>query len=167
MALVIFPPKEELADDESASTPSYTLAGGNTAHNNSIYSYPNVALNHSATSITSTTGLTWTAGTGLNSPWANTASPWLGNGITSDSNDAGRLTLNGDRADVEINGKSLLKTLQALEERLNILVPNPELEAEWEELKVLGDQYRALEAKLKEQGEMWAKLKAMPPPEVK
>jgi flagellar motility protein MotE (MotC chaperone) len=47
-----------------------------------------------------------------------------------------------------------------------MLVPNPELETEWEELRKLGEQYRALEAKLTEQGEMWTKLKAMPPPEI-
>jgi flagellar motility protein MotE (MotC chaperone) len=51
-----------------------------------------------------------------------------------------------------------------LEERLNILVPNFELEKEWNELKELGDKYRALEAKFKEQSKMWEKLKEMPPP---
>jgi flagellar motility protein MotE (MotC chaperone) len=90
----------------------------------------------------------------------------LGNGITSDPAGTGRLKLTGEGADVEINGKSLSKTIQALEQRLNMLVPNPELETEWEELRKLGEQYRALEAKLTEQGEMWTKLKAMPPPEI-
>ena len=40
------------------------------------------------------------------------------------------------------------------------------MEKEWDQLRELGEQYRALEAKLKEQGEMWAKLKAMPAPEI-
>jgi len=30
----------------------------------------------------------------------------------------------------------------------------------------LGEQYRAMEIKLQEQGDMWAKLKAMPPPDI-
>jgi len=47
---------------------------------------------------------------------------------------------------------------------LNILRPNPELEKEWDQLRELGEQYRELEKKLQEQSDMWAKLKAMPPP---
>lgn len=81
------------------------------------------------------------------------------------TNASGQLNLDGDDADIKVNGRSLTEAIQKLEERLNVLVPNPELEKEWNELKELGDKYRALEAKLKEQGEMWAKLKAMPPPE--
>lgn len=75
------------------------------------------------------------------------------------------INLEGDDADIKIRGQSLCETIQRLEERLNVLVPNPELEKEWDELKELGDKYRSLEAKLKEQGEMWKKLKEMPPPE--
>ena len=73
------------------------------------------------------------------------------------------LALNGDDADIRINGISLTDVLKNIEQRLNILRPNTELEAEWSQLRELGDQYRALEAKLTEQGDMWAKLKAMPP----
>lgn len=87
----------------------------------------------------------------------NNASPWATNAST-------KIQLQGDDADIEINGKSLARTIQALEERLNVLVPNPELEKEWDELKKLGDKYRKLETELKEKGEMWAKLKSMPPP---
>jgi hypothetical protein len=103
-----------------------------------------------------TTGGTYTinSGTGISN-----ASPW------ATVNASTKIQLEGEDADIEINGKSLAKTIQVLEERLNILVPNPKLEKEWEELKALGDQYRALEAKLKEQTEMWKKLKEMPPPQ--
>jgi hypothetical protein len=66
--------------------------------------------------------------------------------------------LDGEGADIDINGKSLLKTLEALEERLNILVPNPELETEWAELKQLGDAYRKLEQDLIEKAAMWQVL---------
>ena len=86
--------------------------------------------------------------------------PW-----TTTTNSSTKIHLEGENADIEINGKSLARTIQALEERLNVLVPNPELEKEWDELKELGDKYRKLEAELKEKGEMWAKLKSMPPPE--
>ena len=99
----------------------------------------------------SATGYTWTNGTGTTiaaNPWATTTS-------------TGKLNLEGDDADIVINGVSLVDILR---DRLNVMIPNPKLEKEWDQLKELGDQYRALEAKLKEQGDMWAKLKAMPPP---
>ena len=85
-----------------------------------------------------------------------TASPW------TTTTQSGRVEINGDNADLVINGVSLMEILQ---DRLNIMMPNPALEKEWDQLRELGDQYRALEAKLKEQGDMWAKLKSMPPPD--
>jgi hypothetical protein len=106
------------------------------------------------------------ANTTASQPWYTTSSPYIGNGITGNPSEAGKLTLNGENADIEVNGQSLLGMIRRIEERLNILTPNPKMEEEWDQLKELGDQYRALEAKLKEQGDMWAKLKAMPPPEI-
>ena len=91
-------------------------------------------------------GYTYTTGTGGGSPWASTSS-------------VGKLTLDSDDADIIIKGRSLNKTIQALEERLNILVPNSELEKEWNELKELGDKYRRLEAELEEKAKMWTALK--------
>ena len=96
--------------------------------------------------------------TGLNT---NTGPYTIGSGV---SNASTKIQLDGENADIEINGKSLARAIEALEERLNILVPNPELEKEWDELKELGNKYRTLEAKLKEQSKMWQKLKEMPPP---
>jgi hypothetical protein len=57
--------------------------------------------------------------------------------------------------DLILDGVSLK---QLLEERLNMMVPNPELEKEWHELKKLGDQYRKLETDLKEKAKMWKAL---------
>jgi hypothetical protein len=79
----------------------------------------------------------------------------------------GRMSLKGDKADLDINGKSLTAWMERVEERLNILTPNPELEKEWDELRRLGERYRKLEKKCKEKAEVWNKLKAMPKPEVK
>ena len=83
-------------------------------------------------------------------------SAWLNN------TNSGKLNLNGDEADIVINGVSLMDLLK---DRLNIMIPDPRLEKEWDELKALGDQYRALQKKLEEQSEMWVKLKSMPPPD--
>jgi hypothetical protein len=57
--------------------------------------------------------------------------------------------------------------LHRIEERLNILTPNKKLEAEWDQLRELGEQYRELEKKLNEQSKMWETLKKMPPPDIK
>ena len=79
----------------------------------------------------------------------------------------GRMSLRGKNADLDINGKSLKDWMDKVEERLNILTPNPELEKEWDDLRRLGERYRKLEKKCKEKAEVWKKLKAMPKPEVK
>ena len=81
--------------------------------------------------------------------------------ITSTPN--GTLDLRGEGADVKINGVSLTGVLKNIEQRLNILRPNIELEAEWSQLRELGDQYRRLETELKEKSLMWNKLNAIPP----
>jgi hypothetical protein len=80
---------------------------------------------------------------------------------------SGRMELKGDGADLTINGKSLKNWMERVEERLNILTPNPELEKEWDELRRLGERYRKLEKKCKEKAEVWNKLKSMPKPEIK
>jgi hypothetical protein len=71
----------------------------------------------------------------------------------------GHLELRGDTADIVINGVSLKETLEGIQARLNILRPNPELEAEWDELQALGEQYRRLEAQLLEKQQMWSTLR--------
>lgn len=99
---------------------------------------------------------TWTTGTnGID--WS------IGSNIQSNS---GKVSIFGPNADIEVNGRSLMNAIDALEQRLNILVPNPELEKEWDELKQLGDRYRELEKQCKEKGEMWKKLKQMPPEQI-
>ena len=103
--------------------------------------------------------------TGSNAMWTtnSTAVDWSTLTVGSVTPSA-TLTLKGDNADIDINGKSLMKTLEALEDRLNWLQPNPDMEAEWDELRELGERYRELEKKCREKGDMWAKLKAMPAP---
>jgi hypothetical protein len=123
-----------------ANTPIYsnTLVGGG-------YSYPNT--------ITGAGGpYTISGGAGSNaSPWATyTGAP--------------KIRLDGEGADIEVNGWSLIDAIQKIEERLNILHPNTKLEEEWEELRALGDQYRKLEQHIKDKQATWDKLKAMPPP---
>ena len=72
---------------------------------------------------------------------------------------AGQLNLTGDNADIVINGKSLNATLTAIQERMGMLVPNAEMEAEWDQLRELGERYRELEKLCKEKSTAWNKLK--------
>jgi len=72
---------------------------------------------------------------------------------------AGQLTLLGDDADIVINGVSLNDTLLAIQTQLNVLIPNPALEAEWDELRGLGELYRKKEAEIKEKNRMWDIMK--------
>jgi hypothetical protein len=99
-----------------------------------------------------------------NTVWTTNTSDWS---IGTGTHPSGTMELKGDNADIIVNGRSLMDAIDALEQRLNILVPNPELETEWDELRELGERYRELEKKCQEKGDMWAKLKAMPAPEVK
>jgi hypothetical protein len=94
--------------------------------------------------------------------------PWSGSG-TSDTYTLGsnwnngtsaKIQLNGPNADIEINGESLIAMLRRIEERLNILTPNPNLESEWAELRALGDQYRKLEQYIKDKQATWDRLRA-------
>jgi hypothetical protein len=50
--------------------------------------------------------------------------------------------------------------LRRIEERINILTVDTELESEWDELRELGNQYRALEQRIKDKMEIWNKLRA-------
>ena len=118
------------------------------------YTLSNLDLTNSNVSI-SQPWVTTTNGTG-GYTWANLTEP-----------QSGRITLQGPNADIEVNGESLMTMLQRIEERLNILTPNKKLEAEWDQLRELGEQYRELEKKLNEQSKMWETLKKMPPPDIK
>jgi hypothetical protein len=78
-----------------------------------------------------------------------------------------RLNLAGEGADIVIDGVSLTETLHSIQQRLNILAPNVQMEAEWEELREMGQRYRELEKRCIEKSQMWKQLTTMPPPEIK
>ena len=98
----------------------------------------------------------------------NTTGPWISSGGTGSSptmaiNPSTSIEIKGENADIKINGKSMVSWMEAVEERLNILTPNPELEKDWDDLRRLGERYRALEKKCKEKAQMWAALKKVQP----
>ena len=109
-----------------------------------------------------------TSGTYLGSNGSYGAIPTWTNGTTGVGqapvtiNASGKIDLQGESADITINGTSLLATLAALQERLNWMQPNTDLEAEWDQLRELGDRYRELEQQCREKSQMWTKLRTLP-----
>ncbi len=61
--------------------------------------------------------------------------------------------------DIELDGISLKHTLTKLHERMAIMIPNPKLEADFEQLRELRRQYEQLEQELVEKSQMWNTLK--------
>jgi hypothetical protein len=96
-----------------------------------------------------------------NSIWTTNTSVGSSNWSMRDGNvtPSGQLNLIGDNADIVINGQSLNATLTAIQERMGILVPNADMEAEWDELRELAERYRELEKLCKEKSTVWNKLK--------
>jgi len=140
-----------------ASQTTYTLDPGYGAVPSASITIGSGITNGNLSNISLTSPQVYTTnGTSGGFTWANLSEP-----------PSGKLTLQGPNADIEVNGESLMTAIRKIEERLNILKPNEKLEAEWDQLRELGEQYRALEKKLMEQNEMWSALKKMPPPEIK
>ena len=105
-------------------------------------------------------GYTYATNT-TNSIWTTNTTVGSSNWSMRDSNvtPSGQLNLTGDNADIVINGQSLNATLTAIQERMGMLVPNAEIEAEWDELRELAERYRELEKLCKEKSTAWNKLK--------
>jgi hypothetical protein len=115
---------------------------------------PNVYTNNSPYQTLTTTG------TGVNI---------LGSSATDYNmkvEQSGQIDIKGEKADIRINGKSMNKWMEQVEQRLNILTPNPELEKEWDDLRRLGERYRKLEKKCQEKAKMWEALKKLPKPKL-
>ena len=129
------------------TAPSYTIGNGG------------IGLTHSNT--------VWTTSGTSSINWNQSAVGQIYHNPAMEVNQGGQVSLKGDNADIDINGKSLVKWMQVMEERMNWMQPNVELEKEWDDLKKLGDRYRKLEQKCREKADMWKKLKSMPKPEIR
>jgi hypothetical protein len=143
-----------------AGQPSYTInTGAGVGGSNGLtggYGLDTITLDPSiySTSITSPSTITWNSNytTATNGSWSNTAN-------TANVNiDSNGLTMKAG-TDIVIDGRSLSKSIDAIEERLGILNPNPELEERWDQLKVLRKQYIDLEKDLLEKEKLMKILK--------
>ena len=63
----------------------------------------------------------------------------------------GKLKVEGKDADIYINGQSLSDWMSAVDQRLSILRPNPELQEKYSALQDAYDHYKTLESLLYEQ----------------
>ena len=152
-------PKIDLAsitignEDDHMGGYEFTTSANDTITLNSLnYNNPGPTTGtYGPFTVNSGAGQNWTTGT---------TSPYTFNPISHSAT----IQLDGDNADIKVNGWSLVDAVKRIEERLNILHPNTKLESEWEELYALGLKYRELEQQIKEKQATWDRLKAMPPP---
>ena len=113
----------------------------------------NITLNTSATGLNAyTIGISNTTATSAVLTGAGSNGSW---NQAMTIGQTGRLSLKGEDPDIDINGKSMKQWMERVEARLAMLEPNTKLEAEWQELKDLGDQYRALEKEIQEKMKTW------------
>ena len=115
---------------------TYSVSSGGTSHP-SYGAIPNVSIGGMSATGINVTSPVWTTTTN------NTGGYTFAN--TQPSN---TVHIQGENADLLIDDKSLKTWIEKVENRLNILTPNPELEKEWDELRRLGERYRKLEKKL-------------------
>lgn len=154
----------------AGSSSTYGAVPNVTVNNNGLYSTITSAPTTFGPNVVTTFGPnvsgvnTMLGGTGYTYT-TNTTSPFLATGSNPAMvvNQSGTIEIKGEDADIKINGKSMKTWMEAVEERLNILTPNPELEKDWDDLRRLGQRYRALERKCKEKAQMWAALKKVQP----
>lgn len=122
---------------------------------NADFDFGNLTINN-GTTFSYTTGATMDyTNTNYNWTTTGTSNPVL---ITAEKN-SGVIDCKGADADILLDGKSVRRTLEAIEDRLAILQPNPALEEEWAELQELGRRYRELEAEIKQRMKVWDILK--------
>lgn len=140
-------------NDNTIDTISLTGAQG------SAGSYLTVGPTGPYISSIDTSSVMWSATP--NTVWTTNTADWS---IGTSVGQSGTMELKGDNADIVVNGESLMQTLQVLKERLNWLQPNPDMESEWDELRELGERYRALEKQCQEKSQVWNTLKKMPDP---
>jgi hypothetical protein len=114
------------------------------------YTIPIKTRSAAAANITLTTG-----GSGGSGAYYTTGSTW-----TNPS--AGQIHVKGDAVfdgNITWQGRDMRAWFASVEARLNILQPNAKLEAEWEELADLRQQYVELERKLLEKQQVFDILK--------
>lgn len=148
------------AGTSSTKSMPWTITNGGTGGAGQISAIGSVSgLGHASSAIYTTN---------TTNPWQNVTTTLgkINQGNVTIANtefeQSGKMVMKGKDADIEINGKSMTAWMEQVEQRLNILTPNPELEKEWDDLRRLGERYRKLEKKCQEKAKMWTALKKLP-----
>ena len=143
----------------SNTKPLTITHGGTGATGSAVGSVSGLGYANSNIYITNTTApwQTLHTGTSINPIISNS-----GTDYNMKVGQSGQIDIQGKDADIRINGKSMTKWMEQVEQRLNILSPNPELEKEWDDLRRLGERYRKLEKKCQDKARMWEALKKLP-----
>lgn len=115
---------------------AYTIGNISLPQNTVSVTVPNGGYTLGPTGPTGSSGTSWTNATTIPSPFHASAN------ITAN----GKMELHGDNADLVINGQSLNQTMQAIQDRLAILVPDPKKLEQFEALKQAYEHYKTLEA---------------------
>ena len=84
---------------------------------------------------------------------------WTTTGTTTGYNWPNQGVMQVHAADIEINGKSVMKSLERIEEQLGILDCDAKLEEDWKELRDLGNKYRRVQKRIQDKLKTFNKLK--------
>ena len=150
---------QTIGTSAGSNTKPWTITNGGTGATGSAIGSVS-GLGHASSTVYTTNTI---------NPWQTLTTTGTSVNIGSSATDynmkveqSGQIDIKGEKADIRINGKSMNKWMDQVEQRLNILTPNPELEKEWDDLRRLGERYRKLEKKCQEKAQMWAALKKLP-----
>lgn len=89
-----------------------------------------------------------------------TSGPWTFTDTSLTTlNGGAKIKLTGKNADIEIGEHSLMEILEGIRRQLSLIKFDPDLEKEFEELRKIGDEYRAKEKELHEKRKVWETLK--------
>ena len=128
MSKYTYPVQTELEFDPTMSS---TMAN--------TYIYNTAALPTSNVTISS-------SGSGYNGSWLQSNGSGYTNWTTAASPNNSTIEVQGENADIKINGKSLVKFMETMESRLAILQPDLEKLEHFAALKKAYDNYKMLEA---------------------
>lgn len=143
-----------MSQNKSSFDYNFTYYDYNT---NSDYVMNNSSISNISISDNTTAGPYMYTTVTAPSPYVFTTDSITANWKNNDST----LHVKGDaefEGDVTIKGKSIMDSLEKIEERLAILHPNMELEKKWKELRNLRKKYLELEKELLEKEKMWSIL---------
>ena len=161
---IILPDLEDLNDPLTVSS----ISAPSSSYNTDTITLSSIA--HGGVTLTSPFTFTSNGAYGYGAGFCNTtyttsgtgtSTPWMTQNPTST-----KIQLDGEGADVEVNGWSLVAAVKRIEQRLGLFQLNPELEEEWADLQNLGEQYRKLEQHIKDKQATWDRIKAMPAPNI-